>query len=117
METSELCNKLQGFHEKFFGEGVQVNNIKGIAAAAAARDQSSASIGSGSASNDKSPLRMVKTVLHALTQQNADGRLKLSYIGSAGCDYNQNELRFVMLNPGRHFQEIVEVSESSFTIH
>ena len=74
----------------------------------------------------KSPLRVVRRLLAALMEQNNDGRLKLSYclhphrnnghFGSSGgtsrrpiVNSRGNELRFIMLNPGKHFQEVVEV--------
>jgi len=111
METSELCRKLQGFHDKFIGAGVAVHN-----AAGALNRTSSQPAPARSNGPSKSPLRAVKTLLAALMQLNNDARMKLTYVhdfkGSITSDPH-NELRFVMLNPGRHFEEIVTVGSAS----
>ncbi|KAG7401622.1 ATP-dependent DNA helicase chl1 [Phytophthora boehmeriae] len=99
LNESSLGKKLMGFVES-----------ENVGAATAPRPIATDDRGEDFDSRHISPLRIVEALLKALTSAGADGRI-LAQPHNVSKNV-EGAIKFILLNPAKHFQEVVEKSRS-----
>ncbi|TMW60568.1 hypothetical protein Poli38472_000610 [Pythium oligandrum] len=101
LNQSELAKKLMGFMDTEQGAAAATSTIETL---------SSTEDGDEFESRHVSPLRTIEALFKALTNTTKDGRIRVQ--GHNPSKGSEGSIKFVLLNPANHFQDVVDNARS-----